>query len=70
MKRCADDLLKKQDIAAYYEKHADESMASVQGDEVLYRYRVTESFLANGVPVSKADGMRNLLRRSGYASKG
>ncbi|KAL1499912.1 hypothetical protein AB1Y20_012594 [Prymnesium parvum] len=66
-KRANEDAAKKEDLAQYYERHPDEAMASVDGDEALYRLRVTESFLANGVPLERADGMRNLLRRSGFA---
>lgn len=66
-RRKADDAIKKQDIAAYYAENIDEQMSSVDGDEMLFRYRVSESFLRNGLPLSKVDGMRTLLQRSGYS---
>lgn len=66
--RTCSDTMKKYDIAAYYAAHPDESMGSLDADELLFRYRLTEAFLGNGLPLSKADGMRNLFRRTGHAS--
>lgn len=34
---------------------------------MLYRYRVVETFLTNGIPLEKTNGCRSLLQRSGHS---
>ena len=40
-------------MADYFEKHPDESMAGVDKEEMVFRYRVVETFLAAGVELAK-----------------
>jgi hypothetical protein len=60
----------KHDLISYYTANPCESMASATGDEMLYRYRVVETFLYSGVPLSKTDAFRPLLERAGVTLTG
>ena len=51
----------------YFDANPDELMSSVDPDEMVFRYRVVETFLSEGVPLAKVNGFRPLLQRSGYA---
>lgn len=42
-------------------------MSTVDGDEMLYRYRVVQVCLHAGMELAKIDDLRPLLQRSGYA---
>ena len=48
----------------YYANHPNEAMAGVSKADQLYRYRVVESMLSAGVPISKVDNLRPLLERA------
>lgn len=51
----------------YFKEHPQEATATLSTDVHLYRYRVTEALLGNGIPLNKAYGLRPLLERSGVA---
>jgi hypothetical protein len=54
--RCADDKELKEDLLAYYCAHPNEALACVQNpDEMVYRYRTTETFLKAGVGLAVCD---------------
>ena len=63
----ADALLKKE-LDAYFEQYSDEAGATLDANVHLMRYRITETFLATGTPLSRADKFRTLLERAGVAS--
>mmetsp|Transcript_9686 Transcript_9686/g.29527 ORF Transcript_9686/g.29527 Transcript_9686/m.29527 type:complete len:116 (+) Transcript_9686:718-1065(+) len=54
---------------AFIEEHflanPNESGGTVSIDNKLYRYRMVECFLKNGVPLEKIDGMRTMLEYAG-----
>ena len=51
-------------LTKYYSTHSEENGACLPIDTQLYRYRVVESFLGTGIPISKAVGLRPLLERA------
>lgn len=55
------------DLESYFKEHPTEVMSTINGDEMVYRYRVVQVFLAAGVELSKVDDFRPLLQRSGYS---
>ena len=67
--RRSDDSSLKESLIAYYEAHPDEKFSSnvTNPDEMVYRYRALETFLATGTPPSRMDEFRPLLQRSGFA---
>ena len=65
--RVDDDAELKGDILAYYDAHPDQQQGSMDPDEAVFRYRVTETFLASGTPLSVCDQFRPLLQRIGFA---
>ena len=60
--RKADDADLKEDLIAYYKANPNEVMGSIDSDEMVFRYRVTETFLASGTPLSVCDVFRPLLQ--------
>ena len=65
--RVEDDADLKADLLAYYQEHSDEKGSSIDPDEMVFRYRTTETFLASGTPLSVCDLFRPLLQRAGFA---
>ena len=65
--RVDDDAQLKDDILTYYAAHPGERQSSVGGDEMVFRYRTVETFLASGTPLSVCDIFRPLLQRAGFA---
>ena len=65
--RVDDDSQLKLDLVDYFKENPNEQMASVQPDEMAFRYRAVETFISSGVALSKVDAFRPLLQRSGYA---
>ena len=65
--RTDDDEELKRDLLAYYQQNPDEKAMTKDANEMAFRYRTTETFLASGTPLSRADVFRPLLQRSGYA---
>ena len=65
--RTEDDTQLKEDLLAYYSANPDEKAMSKDPNEMAFRYRTTETFLASGVPLAKCDIFRPLLQRSGFA---
>lgn len=65
--RVQDDATLKQDLLEYFRVHQSEVMSSVEPDELVFRYRTTETFLASGTPLSVCDIFRPLLQRAGFA---
>ncbi|KAK3286470.1 hypothetical protein CYMTET_5972 [Cymbomonas tetramitiformis] len=51
-------------LTEYFTEHNDEATAGLEPEVHLYRYRVTESLLFAGVPISKGDYLRPLLERA------
>ena len=66
MQRGADDGQVKADLMDYYKLHLDESVPANDPDELLYRYRTAEAFVARP-PFERMDDYRPLLQRSGHA---
>ena len=50
----------------HFTQHPDEAIDTKNPDELLYRYRVAEAFVACP-PFAKIDRLRPLLRRAGFA---
>lgn len=65
--RTDDDKVLKESLLAYYEANPNESAKANNPDEMVFRYRTTETFLAAGVALSTCDIMRPLLQRTGIA---
>ena len=64
--RTSSDIDLMADLATYFASHPDEvGGKNVTQNEQLFRYRVTETFLAAGIDIAKADSCRYLLERSG-----
>ena len=61
--RTVDDSQLKIDLVNYFASHPDESAGTNDPDELLYRYRVTEAFLAVP-PFERVDRLRTLLGRA------
>lgn len=53
-------------LADYYQSHPDEKAGSKDPDELVYRYRVSESFVAHP-PFSGIDHHKFLLQRAGHS---
>ena len=53
-------------LLEYFEAHPGETMGSKDTDELLYRYRVAESFVAYP-PFAAIDHHKRLLQRAGYS---
>ena len=64
LERQASDQLVAYELNEHFMKHPNEDMASVPVGEMVYRLRVVETFLGNGVPLAKTDGFRTLLQRA------
>jgi hypothetical protein len=62
-----DDTQVKGFIEDYFQHHPEETGASTSLDLHLVRWRATETFLANGVPLAKVNGMRTFFERSGLS---
>ena len=67
LSRVDDDSQLKDDILEYYAAHPDERCSNVEADEMVFRYRTTETFLASGTPLAVCDMFRPLLQRAGFA---
>ena len=65
--RTVQDSVLKDNLLAYYKEHPCEKMSDCTGEEMVYRYRVVETFLFAGVPLEKTDVFRPLLERAGTA---
>ena len=65
--RADDDADLKETLASYYREHPSEAGGTTDPDELAFRYRTTETFLASGTPLAKADIFRPLLQRSGHS---
>ena len=66
--RKEDDRDLKESLVDYYKDHPDEANACVQNpDQMVFRYRTTESFLGAGIALNVCDIMRPLLERGGIA---
>ena len=59
----------KQTLVDYFRSHPDEAAGSRSADELLYRYRVAEAFVAVP-PFERVDRLRRLLQRAGHALTG
>ena len=64
LERNGDDEQLKVFLHDYFVAHPNEAFASVSQEDHVYRYRVVESMLANGVAINKVDGLRPLLERA------
>jgi len=67
-RRAASDESVIDDIGIFFKEHPEVVGTTVTREEQAFRYRVTETLLCGGIPILKADVMRNLLQRSGHAS--
>ena len=56
----------KADLLAYFEAHPDEKIGTKDADALLYRYRVSESFVKTP-PFAGIDHHRPLLQRAGHS---
>lgn len=56
------------DIGKFFRDHPEVVGSTVQVEEQHYRYRITESFLAAGIELTKADLLRPLLQRANFSS--
>ena len=56
----------KADLVDYFERHPDEAVGTKDQDALLYRYRVTESFVKTP-PFAHVDRHQQLLQRAGHA---
>jgi hypothetical protein len=54
-------------LSQRFEEHPLEVGGTIQPDEMLYRFRIVETFLANGIALEKMNGCRTLLQRAGYS---
>ena len=66
LQRARGDAALKQSLVDYFADHPHEDCQVKDADELLYRYRVAEAFVACP-PFERADRFRSLLCRSGYA---
>jgi hypothetical protein len=64
-KRAKEDEATKVFIRQYYQHEPAEKFSQVPVDVQLFRFRAVEAFMANGVDMSKIDGLRPLLERNG-----
>ena len=62
-----DDTELKSFLEDYYKENTWEEQMSVTWDTQVFRYRVVESMLANGIALAKADGLRNVFERTGIS---
>lgn len=53
------------DLASYFENNPTESMASLPTEVHVFRYSVTETFLASGTPLERLPFFRDLLEANG-----
>lgn len=67
VKKMGDDGELKIFLEDYFRAHPMENGASLGVEMHVYRYRVVESMLGNGIALSKINGLRALLERSGVA---
>ena len=58
--RGSDDAAIKADLVAYYKEHPNDKVPATNADELLYRYRVAETFVARP-PFDRVDDFRSLL---------
>jgi hypothetical protein len=66
--RSVDDDELKTVLIEYYTGHPDEANTCLQNpNEMIFRYRTTETFLASGVALNVCDMMRPLLERTGLS---
>ena len=65
MARAQEDSELKEDLLAYYKAHPNEKMGTIAGEEMVFRYRTVEAFLASGTPLTVCDIFRPLLERVG-----
>lgn len=65
LEKCADDESIKEIITEYYVQNSTEVMGTVSAETMLYRWRVVEAAMLNGIPLYKLDGMRPILERGG-----
>ena len=64
--RGSKDATVKADLMAHYKEYPDEKVPANNADELLYRYRVAESFVFRP-PFERIDDFRLLLERAGHA---
>ena len=64
-RHAADTDLRKE-MVTYYTENPDETNASVNPDNLVFRARVVQTLLAAGIPLTKADRLRPLLEQSGF----
>ena len=68
--RKEDDSELKEELSAYYELHPEEqggTMMLTDANETVFRYRVVETILPSGTPLTVVDMFRPLLQRAGFA---
>ena len=56
-------------LSEYFKANPKDEMSSIPADVLLYRYDVMETFLAAGLPPSKIDDLKGLLRGDVVSSK-
>lgn len=67
--RAADDRELTAFLVSYYEEHPDEKAGTKDPDDLVYRYRVAESFVAHP-PFTGIDHHKQLLQRGGHSLPG
>lgn len=65
--RGGEDIQVKHRLVEYYKSHPNEVCSSLDGDTLLFRYRLTECLLHAGIALGKADFLRPLLERCGQS---
>jgi len=60
-----DDEAVKQMISDYFAQNPNEQQSTLDPETLLYRWRVVEKMMEEGIPLAKVDAMRDLLERGG-----
>lgn len=66
-RRMGDDSSLKLYLEEYFQAHPLQDGASVDTELQIYRYRVVESMLGNGIAMARVTGLRPLLERGGMS---
>ena len=66
-KRGASDTQVKESIFDWFKENPNVAGSSVSSEEQHFRYRVVQSMMYAGIPLQKADYLRPLFQRSGFA---
>ena len=66
--RTSKDIQIMSELGQYFRENPNMAGGTVPAAAQLYRYRITESFMAAGIDISKADQLRALLERTGIPS--